>query len=210
MTKSIPIFAAAMLLPACGTVKGAASDARAVGSTAVQMVRDIPDLELPSLPQLDASPFTEITEEVRVYCDAIDKRWKMGRELVSTGEKLVLEGQARIEKGQLAVRDGERRIETGELMLDEARRELGLKTGRYKPNTRDLARLDDPSFNKAIRVKMEQGLRRMEAGGDKVKFGAGEIETGRERMAIGIQNLKSGHALMSEDEGRCRDVRNRK
>ncbi len=206
MTKSLPLVAATMLLPACGTIQGAASDARVVGSTAVQMVRDIPDIELPALPELDASPFSEVTEEVRIYCDAINARWKAGKEQVAIGEQLLAEGQSRIEQGQANVRDGDRRIATGELMLEEARRELSLKAGRVKPEARDFAQLSDPDLIKSIRVKMEQALRRLERGGQKVEFGAAEIELGHERMADGIDRLKQGHALLAEDEGRCRNV----
>ena len=210
MTKSLPLVAATVLLPACGTIQGAASDARAVGQTAVQMVRDIPDLEFPAMPELDASPFSEVTEDVREYCDAVDVRWKMGKEQVDLGEQLLFEGQERVSNGQEAVRKGERRIATGELMLEEARRDLGLKTGRIKPEARDLAQLNDPDLIKSIRVKMEQALRRLEHGGEQVDFGATEIDAGHARMAEGIRRLKEGHALMSDDEGRCRNIKSGK
>ena len=207
MTKSLPLVAATMLLPACGTIQGAASDARAVGKTAVQMVRDIPDIELPPLPELDASPFSDVTDDVRAYCEAIDTRWKAGQEQVVLGEQLLSEGQVRVERGQETVREGERRIATGELMLGEARRELGLKAGRVKPEARDYAQLNDPDLVKTIRVKMEHALRRLEHGGEQVEFGAAEIDAGHDRMAEGIRRLKQGHALMSDDEGRCRNVK---
>ena len=195
-----------MLLPACGTIQGAASDARVVGQTAVQMVRDIPDIELPALPELDASPFSEMTDEVRAYCDAVDARWKIGQEHVLLGQQLLVEGQERVGKGQEAVRKGERRIATGELMLEEARRDLGLKAGRIKPEARDFAQLSDPDLIKSIRVKMEQALRRLEHGGDQVEFGAAEISAGQDRMAEGIRRMKDGHSLLSDDEGRCRNM----
>lgn len=207
MTKSLPLMAATMLLPACGTIQGAASDARAVGSTAVQMVRDIPDIELPALPELDASPFSEATEDVRMYCEAVNARWKAGKEQVSMGEQMLADGQTTIDQGKAAVRDGERRIATGQLMLEEGRRELGLKAGRIKPEARDYAQLNDPDLIKSIRVKLEQALRRLEHGGQRVEFGAEEIELGHARMQAGIDRLKRGHALMAEDEGRCRDIK---
>ena len=207
MTKSLPLVAATMLLPACGTIQGAASDARVVGQTAVQMVRDIPDIELPALPELDASPYSEVTDEVRAYCDAVDVRWKMGQEYVTLGQQLLAEGQERVSSGQESVRKGERRIATGELMLEEARRELGLKAGRIKPEARDFAQLSDPDLIKSIRVKMEQALRRLEHGGEQVDFGATEIVTGYDRMAEGILRMKEGHAFLSDDEGRCRNIR---
>ena len=210
MTKSLPLVAATMLLPACGTIQGAASDARVVGKTAVQMVRDIPDIEFPALPELDASPFSEQSEDVRAYCEAVDVRWKTGKEQVAIGQQLLAEGQARIGKGQEAVRAGERRIATGELMLEDARRDLGLKAGRIKPEARDYAQLNDPDLIKSIRVKMEQALRRLEHGGEQVDFGAAEIDAGQERMAQGIRRMKEGHALLSDDEGRCRNIKSGK
>ena len=196
MTKSLPLVAATLLLPACGTIQGAASDARVVGKTAVQMVRDIPDIELPALPELDASPFSEMTEDVQAYCDAVDVRWKTGKEQVAIGQQLIAEGQERISKGHEAVRKGERRIATGELMLEEARRDLGLKVGRIKPEARDFAQLNDPDLIKSIRVKMEQALRRLEHGGEQIDFGGFEIDAGQERMSEGIRRMERRPCLI--------------
>ena len=209
MNKSFPIFASLLTLPACGTVQGAASDVRAVGGTAVQMVRDIPDIPLPALPEIDPSPFTEATEEVRQYCSALDQRWEIGKDQVALGKQLIAEGQARLEKGQQFVRDGERRITTGELAVESARRDLGLRTGRIKPVASDYESIEDPDQIKSIRVKMQQGLKRMEYGGEQVSYGAQEIEIGQQRVAEGIARMQQGHALMAEDKGRCRDLAKR-
>lgn len=206
MKQKLPIFAAAAMLPACATVKAAASDAKVAGQTAVQMIRDIPDIPLPALPQLDPSPFTEATEEVRAYCHAVNTRWVHGSEQVKIGEQLLAEGQARVEKGQRNVREGERRIATGELAVEQSERDLSVRTGRSKPEARDYAAITDPDFIKSIRVKLEQAIRRMEYGSEQVAFGASEVEAGQARAAEGIQRLKRGHALMAEDDGRCREV----
>lgn len=206
MKQKFPIFAAAAMLPACATVKGAASDAKVASQTAVQMIRDIPDIPLPALPHLDPSPFTEATEDVRAYCHAVNVRWTHGREQVKLGEQLLAEGKARVEKGQRIVREGERRIATGELAVDESERDFAVRTGRSRPEARDYAAITDPEFIKSIRVRLEQAIRRMEYGSEQVAFGASEVKTGQARAAEGIQRLKQGHALMAEDDGRCREI----
>lgn len=207
MKQTLPIFAAAALLPACATVKGAASDAKTVGKTAVQMVQDIPDIPLPSLPRADHTPFTENAADVQAYCKAINVRWKHGKEQVKLGEELLAQGQARVEKGKRILREGERRIATGELSVEEAQRDMAVRTGRAKPEPRDYAEITDPEFLKSIRIQLQNAIKRMEYGSEQVAFGASEIEKGQARAEEGIQRLKQGHAYMAEDDGRCRQIR---
>ena len=209
MKHTVPIIAASALLPACATVKGAASDTKAVGKTAVQMVRDIPDFSLPELPlpRADHSPFKEETAKIIAYCDAINKRWEVGKEQVKIGEQLLSEGQARLEKGRRLMRDGERRVATGELALEEARRDLTVRTGRAKPETQDYAEMQEPEFLKIIRIKLENAIERMESGNEQIARGASEVAIGQERADQGIERLRDGHALLTDDEGRCREIK---
>ena len=209
MKHKASILAAVITLPACGTVDGVRSDAESARQTAAQMIREFPPIPLPNLPQLEASPFTEATEEVQAYCRAIAERWEFGKDEVKIGGDMLAEGQARVEKGKQIVREGERKIETASLTLNETRRELALRTGRAIPDTRDYARMSDPELVRTLRNRLETAVRRMEDGGAHVTLGASEIETGQARADEGIQRIKRGHALMAEDTGRCRELQTR-
>jgi len=194
------LISLAFVLPACGTVKGAASDAGVVGKTAVRMVTDIP---LPPLPQFDPEPYAPGAEGAVEYCAALADRYKFGRGLSKDGDKLVAEGRVAIERGSRLVREGERKIETAGLTLAEARRDLGLRTGRIKALPEDIQSLEDPDSLKTIRARLDGAIRRLESGNDMVERGTIDVANGQARLKRGIEFLDEGQKFMAEDEGRC-------
>lgn len=212
MNRMLPAIAAIMMLPACETLDGARdglqADTETVENAVIGFVDELKEIPLPNISLLEPSPFTEMSDEVRAYCEAVRERWEYGRELVETGDQLIAEGQARLANGQQLVRDGERRIDTGELALEKVRRELGLRTGRIRPSTQDFEALEDPKIVRNLRAEMKRALERMKEGGQQVKTGASEIAIGRERTILGLERFEVGHSYMADDDGRCRNFSN--